>query len=299
MRFGFVVLHYKTLRDTTECVASLLRLAGDKRVIIVENFSNNGTLEQLLALYAGRQDVTVIASGRNVGFARGNNLGIAEAIRQRCDFVVLLNNDTLIRQEDFILRCIRSWEKNRFAIGGPRILSLADGADGKDQNPFIVPRHFVKTRKDAFMLWLLGLLKYLTVLFGLPAWWERGAEKTSLTGGAEETALTSDTRDFLLCGAALILSPTYLERYSKLCDFTFLYEEETILYILARLLNDKVMYDPDMLVYHKEQSATGAAVGTGRKKLLFGYREDYRSRGQVLRLMLHMNNKAYLADLLK
>lgn len=295
MKFGFVILHYKTQRDTVECVDSLLKLHGNYQIIIVDNYSNNGSLEYLKIKYESNRCIHIITSKANLGFAKGNNLGIKYAVKNNCDFVVLLNNDTIIEQRDFIEKCIYSWNKYNFSVAGPRIISLADG---KDQNPFMVPRHFIKTKKEAVKLWTLGLVKYISILVGLPEWWESGDKKGDLTGGLEHKILYSDNEDFLLCGAAMILSPSYFSKYSKLCEYTFLYEEETIIFILSRLLGYSMLYDPNIIVYHKEKSSTNALV-RGRKKLLFCYREDYKSRKNVLRIMLHKNNKLFLENLIK
>lgn len=296
MKFGFVILHYKTLNDTLECVESLKNLDGfeNNMVYIVDNFSNDGSVKKLLTVCAEYKNILLIESSRNLGFAKGNNLGIEKARNDNCDFVMLLNNDVVVKQKDLIDQIIKNWDDYHFAIGGPRIISTVDGLD---QNPFMVPRHFIKNKKMALKLYLLGLIKYLFVKLRLPIFWEN--DRQSLNGGLFEKKLSNDKNDFLLNGSAIILSPTYFEKYDKLFDMTFMYEEETIIYILSRLLNYKVEYIPSIVIYHKEQSSTKKAFDTKREKLLFGYREDFKSRYQILKLMLHENNKKYLEDTIK
>lgn len=296
MKFGFVVLHYKTTEDTIECVESLLKLTGNACIIIVDNFSNNGSLEKLEENYCGNTKIVFVCANENLGFARGNNLGIRKASELGCDSVVLLNNDTIINDTDFMVKCAFIWKKYRFAVCGPRIRSLIDGMD---QSPFIIPRHFIKSKKDAFKLFLLGAIKYYSLKLGLPEWWGKSSERISLSNGLQESVLTSDKTDFLICGAAIILGPTYFERFNQLCDKTFLYEEETIIYLLSNLLDYCVIYHPDLEVLHKEQSSTKLVHGTGREKLLFGYGEDYKSRKQVMKIMFHSGNTKYLESLLQ
>lgn len=296
MKFGFVVLHYKTINDTIECVESILKIDGNYQIFIIDNYSNDGTYEELCNIYSKQDKIILYSNKSNLGFAKGNNEGIKIAQEYNCDFVVLLNNDTAIYQRDFIEKCIKNWEKSKFSIAGPRIISMVDN---KDQNPFIIPNHFIKTRRSAFKLYMLGLVKYIMVLIGIPEWWENSNTNESITNGKESNYINSDTGDFLLCGAALILSPTYFEKYSKLCELTFLYEEETIIYILSRILNYRMEYNPNIVLYHKEQSSTKFIFGKGREKKIFGYKEDFRSRKQVLKIMLHMKNNGYISNLIK
>src|SRR5262249_45016367 len=41
-------------------------------------------------------DATVLENGQNLGFAAGNNVGIAQALRIGYDYVLLLNDDTVV-----------------------------------------------------------------------------------------------------------------------------------------------------------------------------------------------------------
>lgn len=293
MKIGFVILHYKTTNDTIECINSLKELDGSKlfKIYVVDNYSNNGSVEKLEEIYKEDPQVIFIKSKKNLGFANGNNLGIQKANEEKCDFIILLNNDTYIKQKDFVKQIVSAWKKTHFAIGGPRIVSAIDGMD---QNPFMIRRHFIKNKKMAWRLYFYGLIKYIFVLLRLPLFWESSSGRYNLNEGLANQELNSQEQDFLLYGACLILSPDYLHQYNKLCSLTFMYEEETIIYMLSRLLNYRVAYIPSAQIFHKEQSSTKKSLGVGRRRLLFGYREDFKSRKQVLKLMLHRSDKEYL-----
>ncbi|MBT8940307.1 hypothetical protein BTI77_07480 [Lactobacillus delbrueckii subsp. bulgaricus] len=295
MKFGFVVLHYKKDDDTSECVDSIEKIAGNKIIYIVDNYSNNGSYERILKKYKYKDNIICIHLEKNLGFAKGNNVGIRKAKKDGCNFICVLNNDTVIKQKDFIEQCAQMWQRTQYAVYGPRIISLIDGLD---QNPFLVPRHYVKSVSDATKLYMLGAIKYFSILLHLPVWWEKDDDHKTFNGGKELVTLDSQNEDFLLCGACFVLSPIYLEKYDQICNLTFMYEEETIIYMLSRLLNYKVVYSPDAVVYHKEKSATNAVNMSDRQRLLFGYGEDFKSRGKVLKIMLHKNNKGYLEKLL-
>ena len=72
----FVILHYMALEETVVCVESILHnVEGEKRIVVVDNASPNGSVKQLRERYEDEPLVDVIETGKNLGFARGNNFG--------------------------------------------------------------------------------------------------------------------------------------------------------------------------------------------------------------------------------
>ena len=89
-----VVLNYNGLEDTLKCLhsLSLVEYPG-LRVVLVDNGSTIDPFPDARRLCP---DVIEIATGRNLGFAGGNNRGIAAALDMKCEFVLVLNNDTIV-----------------------------------------------------------------------------------------------------------------------------------------------------------------------------------------------------------
>lgn len=99
-RAALIVLAWDRWELTRRCLDSLLASRPDAvDIIIVDNGSTDET-PTALAAYAGR--VRVVSLPENVGFVRGMNAGIAAA--QPDDDVVLLNNDLLFTQADWLGR---------------------------------------------------------------------------------------------------------------------------------------------------------------------------------------------------
>ncbi len=94
-RVSVVVLTHGNLALTRDCLASLERCREgvELEVIVVDNASTDGTPEFLSAWAAGRGDARVILNAANLGFAAGNNVGLAAA---GGDYLVILNNDTVV-----------------------------------------------------------------------------------------------------------------------------------------------------------------------------------------------------------
>ena len=98
-----VVLNWNGRDDTLACLESLRRLDWPcHSTIVVDNGSCDGCVE---AIEDGYPEVTTIATGRNLGFAEGNNVGLRAALEADADYVLLLNNDTVVA-DDLLRRLV-------------------------------------------------------------------------------------------------------------------------------------------------------------------------------------------------
>ena len=73
---AFVILHYRAADMTRKCVERIKALEGDKKIVIVDNASPNGTGQKLLDEYTEDSEIKVILNPENSGFAKGNNMGV-------------------------------------------------------------------------------------------------------------------------------------------------------------------------------------------------------------------------------
>lgn len=95
-----VIVNYKNPFDTIECVDSLLRNNYENLdIIIVDNASGDGSFETLRDHYSGTSKVRVIFSKENRGYAGGNNIGIKLALKEGAEYILILNNDTIVPME--------------------------------------------------------------------------------------------------------------------------------------------------------------------------------------------------------
>ena len=110
-RVFIIILHYKNWNDTNECLKSLDKLDYDNfEKIVIDNDKENR------------------------GFAGGNNIGIKQAMGKGADYILLLNNDTIIDQPDFLRKLIEAGERDeKIGILGPVIYEYpsTDSGQGK------------------------------------------------------------------------------------------------------------------------------------------------------------------------
>jgi GT2 family glycosyltransferase len=97
MTLSIIILNYNSFQLTSDCIRSVLaHVSGlDAEVILVDNDSTECDPGKFLELFPS---VTLVRSGRNGGFAFGNNKGIEVA---KGEFILLLNSDTIIPEDSF------------------------------------------------------------------------------------------------------------------------------------------------------------------------------------------------------
>lgn len=93
---GIVILNWNGIDDTLECLRSLGDLAyGNFVVVVVDNGSSDDSVLRLRKCKTPFP-FELIETGQNLGFAEGNNVGIRRALSQGAEYVLLLNNDTVV-----------------------------------------------------------------------------------------------------------------------------------------------------------------------------------------------------------
>lgn len=118
MKIGVVCLHYKSKKNTLACLKALKISLKKKRYQIY--LVNNNPGEKFEKESLGSR-VKLIESEKNLGFAGGNNLGIKQALKDKCDYILLINNDALVYLDFFkpLLEVFR--KKKKAGIVGPTI----------------------------------------------------------------------------------------------------------------------------------------------------------------------------------
>jgi GT2 family glycosyltransferase len=95
-----VVLNWNGVADTLACLTSLRGSRERVCAIVVDNGSSGSDAEKIRL--SGLAD-TVLETGRNLGYAGGNNVGLRHALddTRGFEFVAVLNNDTVVDPDCF------------------------------------------------------------------------------------------------------------------------------------------------------------------------------------------------------
>ena len=131
---SIILLNYKGTEDTIACIDSLQSISySNYNIIIIDNASPDDSMERL-EHYLQTQDIdkysvfsspdeamqsrlpntkfTLLQSGHNGGYGHGNNLGIKYALKNGTDYVLTLNNDTIV-ESGFLQPMVQMCEKEK------------------------------------------------------------------------------------------------------------------------------------------------------------------------------------------
>jgi len=307
MKIAFVILHYLTFNDTSECVDSILKNIDDENdlfIVIVDNGSNNGSRDMLHNNYDSDNRIHIIDSEINLGFSKGNNLGYIYAKEKlQADFIIMINNDTIIKQKNFISKIVEIYNSQGYDILGPDIISLIDN---KHQNPYHSKlkkfnkkalRCFMLRRYKDILITFLGLdllmLKVYKMYFQKLY---RKYLKSYKERKRKVDVYNSVQANVKLHGSCLIFSPNYVRKYNGLYSNIFMYMEEDILFYIAIKENLKLLYDPQVKIFHKEDSATNVLLNSNKNKKLFVYKNEIKSAKELMKII--KNNNIYKQDII-
>ena len=92
-----VILAWNNFEDTDECLESVSKLVYENlKIVLVDNGSSDNTPEKVREKYP---QVHVIENGRNLGVPAGYNVGFSFALERRGEYILMLNNDTVVPED--------------------------------------------------------------------------------------------------------------------------------------------------------------------------------------------------------
>ena len=288
-KLSFIILHYLTLDETIECIESIINMVEceNYEIIVVDNGSENNTGKILHDKYSEVKNVTVILNSENLGYARGNNIGYTYARNNlKSDFVIIINNDTIIRQKDFVYKLVEKYQEYPYHILGPDIISEKTGEHQNPRKETLTDIETIRRFNRHYRFFLF--LNY----FNLDLIVERIKKKfipVSKLPTSIDPELNPENREMKqvkLHGSALVFSPLYIERYENAFHpETFMYCEESILYFIAQRDQLKTIYSPKIKIYHFEDSSTNSFLQKDYLKRRFYYKNFIKSSKVLIKLM--------------
>lgn len=290
IKVGFIILHYQAIDDTIEAVETLCgNIDTDEfHIVIVDNASPNKTGEVLSRKYQSDEKITVICNKTNEGFARGNNLGFRYLKSSyQVDYIVMMNNDIVFTEKDFLKKIEAECNQTGFDILGPLILT----ADGKytsspirtkpikrEEVEFAIKEYKKNLVLNRFYLWnFYNMIKKV-----------KHRKKVTPSSNAYRTLQRQE--NVQIHGCFMVFSREYIKKEDGLCDKTFLYCEEDILYLSAIKKGYKIIYQPSIMIYHKEDASTDYSYRKDRDKNIFYYTEALKSERLLLGMIEESNS---------
>ncbi|OZG68537.1 glycosyltransferase [Bifidobacterium eulemuris] len=230
---AFVILNYCSEKDTKKCVSQLLSFGKDYHIIVVDNMSPDDSYINLLNHFSESEQVDVIQSSSNDGYATGNNFGIHFAKgKYGIRTIGIMNPDVFIPNVGVIDDLVALlWSDEECIYVGGRPINSADP----------------KTSMPAF--WnipdSIGVVRNTSLL---TKWTDAQHQSHCLRISDDVYKVECVTGCFFLAKYKLLSEINFFD------EGTFLYNEENILALRAQkagyygLVNNEVSY------YHNHSS---------------------------------------------
>lgn len=103
MKLFVIVVTYRGKQWYDRCFTSLRESTLPVQTVVVDNASNDGSVEYIKEQYP---EIHLIESKENLGFGKGNNLGLRYAYEHGCDYVFLLNQDAWLDDADALNKLV-------------------------------------------------------------------------------------------------------------------------------------------------------------------------------------------------
>lgn len=235
MELSIVIINYNTFELTCQCIDSIVDKTRDVsyEIIVVDNASHERDPQEFAHRYP---QIKLVRSEKNVGFAGGNNLGIAVAEGQ---YIVLLNSDTVLLNNAMAV-CLNYLKTHpQVAVVGSALFY----PDGTRQHNC---QRFPSIRYKLFEL------------FRLQKFLPRKTGGKILLGGFFDHAEPVET-DWIW-GTCFMFEKKLLNRLKegKLAETFFMYGEDVQWCLEFRKLGYRIAYEPAAHVLHLMGKSGGA-----------------------------------------
>jgi hypothetical protein len=220
-KIAIVILNWNGYGDTSECIISLHKITYDNyQIIVVDNGSD---VEDFNRLKNNFPNVKVLRSDVNLGFTGGNNLGIKSSLEEKTDFILLLNNDTIV-EPNFIQPLLNIFEKNpNVGIAAPQI------------------NYFTEPKKV----------------------WTEGGRISKIRGSGfayserfDDGKIKGDKEVTFVSGCCMLIKKEIFEKVGVFDDNFFLYVEDADLCYRTIKAGYKIIVSHNSKIYHKVNSST-------------------------------------------
>ena len=256
---GIVILNYLNYKDTLECVKSLLGQSYKAfYIVIVDNHSANESYQVLRNKFFGVENISVVQTSANLGFAKGNNQGIKILKEMGIRKVLVSNNDVIFFDKYYLEHLVDLKYKSCVGMIGTAIIN----ADGGNHNPVPVSnltygRFRMYEIAASFKCWSTRYVPGIKKLYDFKHSLVKKETSSQHIDGSRTHILNPEFE--MLHGSVLYFTENFLNEYDGFYPGTFLYVEEDILNLLCQRTGMRQMYVSSIVVKHKEDGSSDMA----------------------------------------
>lgn len=281
-KVSVIIVDYKNKVDTIACIASLEDLVLTNIALSIILVNNDTESFYTSDMFPSTYPLHIINSKKNTGFAGGNNTGMTKALQESADYILILNNDTLV-DKNLLISLIKVLEKNpEVGVASPKIYFVKGNEFHKD-----------RYKKDELgrVFWYAGGIMDWNNVFGK----HRGVDEVD-RGQFSHIESTE-----VATGCCMIFRSEVIKKVGMFDERYFLYYEDTDLSQRIKNNGYSIFYVPTAMLWHKNAGSTGGSGSAlqdyyiSRNRLLFGMKyAPIRSKVALLKESVYLLRKGRL-----
>ena len=264
---AIIIVNFKNEDKTISYIQNEIVKVDVPNIVVIVN--NSATSESDNTLTTGLQselviDITknpaknsrfVVSHPENLGYAKGNNLGVEFAIKHfDITHILITNNDIRFISNNVVKSLINKLDSlNNIAIIGPKVIGL----DGKNQSP---EPYVPFWNRYIWMYWITPFLP---------------SNKKVKLFKLDYSQLATEGVHYKVMGSFFIIKKSDFVSCGMMDTNTFLYGEEVILSERLNAIGKKVYYFPDVTVLHEHGQTISNHLDAKRRKLNQFLSESY------------------------
>lgn len=276
MRFGgsmigIAIINYNTYQKTIECIESIRKTVHiPYRIYLIDNDSRNESTDVLERTYRLAEDVELICSNTNSGYARGNNQCIQRMREDGCSYGIISNNDIICSENTVELLVEDLVQHPDYILVGPKIVD----PEGNFQQ---------SVKLHVYTNWeYIKKATYISNFFKR----ERQLESDFIKQINELISVK------WVSGAFFAFCVEKMQNIGDFDPATFLFFEEYILSVKSAEKKYQLGYDPRVKVYHYHGFTTGGYVNVVSKLAADQseryFMQKYSNRSGLFQFILRM-----------
>ena len=271
-KLGIVILNYNNFTDTINLVESLCLQTNFEStcIVVVDNKSTDNSFSKLKELENLNSNIHVIQSKSNLGYAKGNNVGLNFLDKFNIDYVAIVNNDVIIEDKLLFEKLISEFKE---------IKNLGFIAPVEIDSSGIINQYCAR-KKPSFFQEILNTFLLYVYLFG---------KKSSYKINGKQSKVEVD----ILSGAFIFTRFKFFKNIGFFDPGTFLFLEERIISEKVSKLGLKQYVLPKLNYRHKTSESISKKFSNIEQQKIYNksliyYTKNYSNNGAIKSIVLRV-----------